>query len=264
MNLDEKVREWSDVTDGGIANAIFEDYGFEVAEANTNDDSGEHTADNHTLMQRASDIQFLRMLARKTGKLCRVACGSRAGQYTGYFVTPKLDGAAAVTLSLQAADGAQIESLDFEWDVTRPTAVTASVAVFGDADADGVNGDTDDSGLPLLAERSLADFAGQAMSVALTTSADNAEELRVRASSLLREGNFFAKCTGSVDLDTVGRVMRVGTLARVAGAGTVNSGSYLVWNVRHRIQPDRYTMSFVLVRNAVGKPPAGSPLGGIS
>jgi len=96
MNLEEKVKEWSD-TDGTIANTIFDDYGFDTANENTDDDSGEHTEDTHTLMQRASDIQFLRMLARRTGKLCRVACGSQAGEYTGYFVTPKLDGEPAVT-----------------------------------------------------------------------------------------------------------------------------------------------------------------------
>jgi phage protein D len=264
MNLEEHVKEWSDVTDGDVANSIFSDYGFDAADENTDDDSGEHSEDNHTLMQRASDIQFLRMLAKRSGKLCRVACGSDAGAYTGYFVTPKLDGEPDVTLSLKAADGSQIQGLDFEWDVTRPSAVVASTAVFDDDDEDGVSGDTDDTGLPLLAERALSDFSPSSMTVALTAAADDANELRLRATSLLREGSFFAKCTGTVDLDVIGRVLRVGSLARVTGAGAVNSGKYFVWSVRHRIKADAYTMSFVLVRNAVGNSPSSGALEGAS
>ena len=44
-------------------------------------------------MQRGTDIQFLRDLARRNGKLCRVgrAPTSRA-QRTGYFAKPELDG----------------------------------------------------------------------------------------------------------------------------------------------------------------------------
>jgi phage protein D len=262
MNLEEKVREWSDVSDGDVANSIFGDYGFETASENTDDDSPQHVEDKHTLMQRASDIQFLRTLARRSGKLCRVACGSEAGQNTGYFIKPNLDGEASITLSLQVETGSQLGPLDFEWDVTRPTTVIARAAVLDDDDQDGVDGGTDDSGLQLLSDRGLSDFAGQPMTVLLTTGADDASELQLRAASVLREAGFFAKCSGSVELDVLGRVMRVGTLANVTGAGAVNSGKYFVWSVRHAIRADAYTMSFVLVRNAVGEAPSGGSSAG--
>src|SRR6266542_7027486 len=74
MNLKEKVREWVDMTDSAVAAAIFGDYGISPADDNAVDDSASHPESGHTLMQRASDIQFLRMLARRNGKLCRVAC----------------------------------------------------------------------------------------------------------------------------------------------------------------------------------------------
>src|ERR1035438_6514372 len=51
MNLEEKVKEWVDVTDGDVANAIFNDYGFTPADDNTNDDSPSHTESGHSLMQ---------------------------------------------------------------------------------------------------------------------------------------------------------------------------------------------------------------------
>ena len=60
MNTTEKVREWVDLTDGDVANSIFGDYGFTPDSTNMDDDSPAHTSDGATLMQRATDAQFLR------------------------------------------------------------------------------------------------------------------------------------------------------------------------------------------------------------
>ena len=150
MNLEEKVKEWVDVTDADVANAIFNDYGITPASDNADDDSPSHTEDGHSLMQRASDIQFLRSLARRNGKLCRVVCADKPGQRTGYFAKPKLDGDPVVTLTLNDPQTWTVDALDIEWDVTRPTAVMARQALFNDSDEDGVSADTSDSGLALL------------------------------------------------------------------------------------------------------------------
>jgi phage protein D len=265
MNLDEKVKEWSDVTDSAVASSIFGDYGMTPSPDNTADDSASHTESGHTLMQRASDIQFLRQLARRNGKLCRVAAGAAAGQLTGYFAKPNLDAPAAVTLTLNDPEKVMVSALDFEWDVTRPTEVAARQALFTDDSDGGVSGDASDAGLTLLADRGLAEFAGRAMKAMLTTAVDDAGELQMRATSLLREGGFFVRCTGEVDLAALGSVLRVGSVVEIDGAGSVHSGKYFVWSVRHAITLDAYKMTFVLVRNAVGPAPspAGGPLGGL-
>src|SRR5262249_24722322 len=137
MNLTEQAHEWSAMTDATVANTIFGNYGITPAPENTDDDSASHVDSGHTLMQRASDIQFLRTLARRSGKHCRVACAQQAGQRTGYFVKPKLDGDATVTLSLNGTDPATATSLDFAWDVARPTAIAASQASFSDPTPEG-------------------------------------------------------------------------------------------------------------------------------
>ena len=73
MGLEEKVREWSGMTDGAVANQIFGSYdGVTPAPDNTREVTPVHTEDEHTLMQRGSDIAFLRRLARRTGRWCRV------------------------------------------------------------------------------------------------------------------------------------------------------------------------------------------------
>ena len=265
MNLEDKAKEWSDLTDGDVANAIFGDYGITPAPDNTDDDSATHTESGHTLMQRASDIQFLRQLARRNGKLCRVACGAQAGQRTGYFAKPNLAGSPAATLTLNDPAQQVVSTFDIEWDVTRPTEVLAAQALFTDSSDDGASVDVADSGLPALAARGASDFAGRPMKAMLTTTVDDVGELTMRATSLLREGGFFVRCTGAVDLSALGTVLRVGTLVTVNGIGSVHSGNYYVWSVHHTIHLDSYQMGFVLVRNAVGTAPAaaGDLLGGL-
>jgi len=265
MNLEEKVREWVDVTDADVANDIFDEYGVTAADENSDDDSPSHTESGHSLMQRASDIQFLRSLARRNGKLCRIACADEAGKRTGYFAKPKLDGDPVATLVLNDPEQWTVRTLDIHVDATRATDVRARQALFTDDDADGTSADTSDSGLALLDERGLADFTGQTMTVLVTAPVDEAGELQLRAQSVLREAGWFVRCEGEADVARLKVVLRAGTVVKITGVGSLHSGKYFVWSVRHTIDPDAHKMKFVLVRNAVGPAPSGSDgiLGGL-
>ena len=265
MNLEEKVKEWTDVTDGDVANSIFGDYGISPSDDNTSDDSPSHTEDTHSLMQRSSDIQFLRNLARRNGKLCRVACTDTPGQRTGYFAKPNLGGDPSVTLELNDPTAWTVDSLDLEWDATRPTEALAAQALFDDSDEDGASVDLTDSGLDLLSDRDLATFSGKTMSVLLTAPVDAADELTLRAQSVLREAGWFVRCSGQADVSRLNAVLRVGTVVQINSAGSLNSGKYFVWSVRHTIDKQSHKMNFVLVRNAMGSAPSsgGSLLGGL-
>jgi phage protein D len=265
MNLEEKVKEWVDVTDSAVASSIFGDYGITASDDNSDDDSPSHTEDTHTLMQRSSDIQFLRSLARRNGKLCRVACTDTPGQRTGYFAKPSLDRDPVITLELNDPTEWTVDSLDFDWDVTRPTEVHAAQALFNDDDEDGASVDQTDSGLDLLDDLDLATFAGKTMSVLLTTTVDSADELTARAESVLREAGWFVRCSGQADVSRLKAVLRVGSVVQINSAGSLNSGRYFVWSVRHTIDKQSHKMNFVLVRNAMGSAPggAGGVLGGL-
>ncbi len=255
MNLEEKAREWVDLTDADVAASVFSDYGITPASENSDDDSPAHTEDGHSLMQRATDIQFLRMLARRNGKLCRVACADRPGQRTGYFARPSFDGDPDVTLTLNDPQNYNVKALDIEWDVARPSSVVARQALFTGSDAGGVSADTSDSGLPPLDQRGLADFSGKPVTAMLTAPVDDGGELSLRAQSVLREAGNFVRCQGETDVARLGAVLRAGSLVAVAGVGSLHSGNYYVWSVRHTISADSHKMKFVLVRNAVGPPP---------
>jgi hypothetical protein len=262
MNLEEKVKEWTDVTDADVSAAVFGDYGVTPADDNQSDDSPSHTEQGHSLMQRGTDIQFLRTLARRNGKLCRVTCADKPGKRTGYFAKPKLDGDPAAVLTVGDLESWTVNALDLSWDATQPTAVTARQALF--TDSNGATADTSDSGLTLLGDRKLADFTGKPMTVLLSAPVDSAGELALRAASLLREAGWFVRCEGEADVARLGAVLRAGAVVRIDGIGALHSGKYLVWSVRHMITADSHKMRFVLVRNAVGPAPGGGGLGGLA
>jgi hypothetical protein len=254
MNVDDTVTEWSGQTDGEVANAIFAKYGFIPAAGNTDNDSPSHTPDGHTLLQRATDLQFLRGLARRGGKLCRVAAAGTPGQRTGYFVVPAADGQPAATISLVGPDAWTVDTLDFDWDVMRPTEADASQVDLTQSADGGTDVTADASGLPSLDARDYPAYLGQSSTLLLTAPAD-VPELGQRTAAVLTESGFFARCDGEVDADRIAAILRVGDVVTVEGAGNLQSGNWLVWNVRHRFALESWKMAFTLVRNAMG--PAG-------
>lgn len=262
MNLEEKVREWVDVTDSSIASSIFGEYSITPAADNSSDDSSAHSEDTNSLMQRSTDIQLLRTLAKRTGKFVRVACNGTPGNRTGYFARPALDASPAATLIVNDPEKWNVDSLEMEWDLTRPTEAAARQAVFSSSDEDGVQGDATDSGLTLLDERSAADFSGKALKARLTASASDTGDLQQRARALLTDAGWFVRCEGEADLSRLKKVLRAGTVVEVQGAGSVHSGKYFVWSVRHTIGQDSHRMKFQLVRNAVGPKAQGGGFGG--
>jgi hypothetical protein len=262
MNTTEQVKEWADLTDGDVANSIFDNYGFTPDSANLDDDSPTHTSDGRTLMQRSTDAQFLRTLARRNGKLFRVFCTDTPGERTASFALPSLSGSPVVTLTLNDSSAATVDSVDISWDVIRPSANTARQTLFSDNDSDGAGGTTSDSGLSLLEAQGLSDFAGTTVTSLLTPTVNDGQELTLRSQSVLIEAGWFVRCTGTAEVARLGSILRAGTIAQLNAAGSLHSGKYYVWSVRHKITAESHTMNFVMLRNAVGAPATPGPLPG--
>ena len=203
MNIDDSVTEWSGLTDGQVANAIFSSYGFTPAGGNTDSDSPSHTPEGHTLFQRATDLQFLRGLARRGGKLCRVGCTDTPGVRTGYFAAPAVDGQPAARISLLDPDAWTVETLDFDWDVMRPTGADASQVDLTQSSDSGTDVSAEDSGLTPLDSRDYPSYLGQSSTLLLTAPAD-LPELSQRTAAVLAESGFFTRCTGEADADRIG------------------------------------------------------------
>ncbi|TDN90908.1 contractile injection system protein, VgrG/Pvc8 family [Microbacterium sp. BK668] len=251
MGMTEHVKVWSGMTEADVAEQIFSSYGIAAASANGTQPGPTHSDDEHALVQRGSDAEFLRRLARRTGRWFRVFAGEKAGARSGWFAPPGTDAEPVVTIGVTDPATSAVPVLDFSWDASRPTAVEARQVSLADNDKTGVSAATSASGLSPLDARTLADFAGKERTVLLTAAADTTE-LPDRSAGLLRESNWFVRCEGTTDVNVLKRVLRVGQVVAVEGCGSLLSGRYLVWSVRHTFTTQAHAMSFALVSNTVG------------
>jgi hypothetical protein len=254
MNINDVVREWPGLTDGEVANSIFDSYGFSPAGENLVGDSPAHLPEQHTLFQRATDLQFLHGLARRNGKICRVSCAEKPGDRTGYFIRPFLAPVPVATITLVDPDTWNADALDVDWDVMRPTQVLAGQASFTSPES--APATVTSSGVPVLGTRDLRTYAARGSTMRLTATGDP-PELPQRAAGVLAESGWFASCRGEADLERLGTVLRAGTIVAVDGAGQAHSGNWLVWRVNHLITSDSCRARFTLVRNAIGSLSAG-------
>lgn len=251
MGMTERVKVWSGMTDADVAEQIFTSYGFTAAARNSKEPGPTHSDDDHALVQRGSDAEFLRRLARRTGKWFRVTAADKAGKRSGVFAAPDVDAPSVVSIGVTDPATSAVPVLDFAWDASRPTSVKSRQVSSSDNDSTGISADASESGLTPLDARSLADFTGKERTVILTAAADTAE-LPARTAGLLRESDWFVRCEGTTDVNVLKRVLRVGQVVEIEGCGSLLSGKYLVWSVRHTFTTLAHTMAFALVRNALG------------
>lgn len=247
VGMDREARSavWSDVTDSDAVTSILNNYGYTPDVETT---SASHQEDKHTLVQRATDLQFVRRLARRNGFLFWVTCDAR-GTETAHFKRPPLGGTAAAELVINL-DSPNVRGLDIEWDVERPTSVeTLQLDLNTKEDIDG---GAERSPLEALGGSSLAEITADTRSAHLTAPSDDAGDLRARGEGMLIETGWFVRATCETGLERVGRLVRVNSVVQVRGAGSRHSGRYFLAAVRHVIDNVAHRMELELIRNAWG------------
>ena len=199
-------------------------------------------------MQRASDLDFVRRLARRNGFLFWIDCDS-SGIETAHFRRPKLDGNAGMNLDINL-DTNNLGTLDLAWDVEKYTSVVAAQLNLNDKSD--IDGDVTSSPLAALGTQSLADITGDTRSAHLHTPADDAGDLSARGEGALIEDAWFIRAAGQTSVNSLGDLLRTNSIVNVRGVGTRHSGKYYVAAVHHTIDPSAHYMQFELVRNGWG------------
>jgi phage protein D len=245
MDREAKSTLWSDVTDSDAVNTIIGTYGF-VPDVDIT--SAGHYENKHVLVQRESDLSFLRKLARRNGLLFWVTCDG-SGIETAHFKKPPLGGNAAATLAINQTPPA-FAFLDLRWDVERPTSVEGKQLDLNSGED--IDGGADSSPLEALGSSDLSALTGDKRSIFLAPPADDAGDLQGRAAGALVESYFFIRMTGETQLSVTGSPIRAHTVIEIQGAGSRHSGKYFVSGVRHTIDPISHRMELELLRNAWG------------
>lgn len=244
MDREDKVAAWTDLTDSDAVSSILSQAGLA---ADVDSTQASHVEDKHTLIQRETDLQFLRRLARRNGNLLWITC-DETGTETAHFKRPALDGDAACDLVINLTDPrSNVTSLDISWDVERPTKSDS-----GELDLNSksdISGSVEKSPLTPLGGTALADIVQDPRVVHIAAPVDDNGDLQSRGEGALIDASFFLRATGSTTLSALGKVLRSHTLVNLRGVGSRHSGLWFCSSVKHSIDDSEHVMDFELIRN---------------
>jgi len=243
MDRVNKPVVWQDVTDSDVAHSILGSYGLTPDIEVTN---AGHYEKKHNLVQRNTDLQFIKQLARRNGFLFWLTCDG-PGLEAAHFKKPPLNGSPAAKLLINF-NPPTIESLSIDWSAEYPTSVTG-------LQLDLSNKNTIDaarSGNPLtdLGETALEAISTEERSAHVVPPVDDSGDLIGRSNGVLTETSWFVNASCKTTPQLVGALVRAHTVVELLGAGSRHSGRYFVSGVRHNITAGSYTMDIELIRNA--------------
>lgn len=253
MNLEEKVREWPNMPDGAIATTIFGEHGLVPVVDVT---QPVRTQVDTTVIQRDTDIRFLRHLAHRNGFDVYVAPTPIPGVVEGHFHRPLVDRPAQGVLSVDFGELTTVKTFRVRHQLLRPHAAD----VHG-VDARTVQRQTSSVNTTQHTELGRQSLLGAdpARTVALRNlGLSQAGELQAFAQASVDRSAWAVTVEGELDTAVYGAALEVGQTVLVRGAGATHSGTYLVERVQHVIDGEDYAQQFTLRRNAVA--PLGTEL----
>jgi hypothetical protein len=239
LDNEEKIAAWPGSSDSTIAETIFSTYGYD-AEVETTPDSPD--PDVHVVLQRGSDLAFLRALAEKWGyEMYLEASDIRV---TGHF--HPVDPLAEPQGELALGFGADAQNVAASVQLLEGHRVKVSrIPALSDSSQDAESAGDDQA----QGSSSLADQA-----VVLLTPGDVAGEVdpSSTAQGLARRSAFAMRLNVEIDADRVDLMLRARRPVLVRGLGNALSGRYMVDSVRHVVTLDRHRQHVSLLRNALG------------
>src|SRR5262249_3458345 len=239
-SLEEKAVTWPNLTDGDIVRQIVSGYGVE---AQIDATPTTHQENDTTIVQRGTDIQLVRDLARKNGLEFYFETDKDSGAVVAHFRAPQLDGTPQPDLAVRFGEKSNLRSFWARLSGQRPLSVKVRQI---DVKANGVNdAQATDTQRALLGDKGLNALAGgplgslvsprdaQAQMLVLGPPTSDATELQTIAQAVRDEAAWFITAGGEVNSDAYQAVLRPRRLVLIKGAGKEFSGKYYVTRVVH-------------------------------
>src|SRR5262249_22557416 len=243
MGLEEKVVRYADLGDSEIAEQILSGYGVRPETDATRPGRQE---DVTTVVQRGTDLQFVRALARKNGYEFSSEADTPGGPPTAHFHAPRLDEAPQPDLAVLFGDKTNLTRFSARLDGLRPLNVKARQL---DVVSDEVNtAQAADSTRVKLGAKWLTDLAADklgglvnpadalAQMLVLGPPTADAAELQAVAQAVRDEAAWCVAASGEINSRAYQAVLRPRKLVLVKGAGKPYSGKYYVTRVVHRLK----------------------------
>jgi phage protein D len=242
MDREEKLHAWPNEKDSSIAAQIFDLYGFSSV---VDDTRVVHDEAVSTIIQRETDIQFLKRLALRNGFECYVE-GS-----TGFFRKPQVNAPPQPVLAVHFGEETTVNRLTFEVNALTPARVT--MAQVDRASKEVLEATATATQQPALGAIGSAPPAGIPLGQVYVgmTAATGLPEMIALCQGLVDEGEWFVTAEGEIAGNQYGHVLKPRGTVIIKGVGATYSGVYYVTHVTHALTPQGYTQFFRAKRNAL-------------
>lgn len=256
MSAEEVIKDWPEMRDSAVAAKIFDKYQLDYEVEDTEVD---RSKDETVTIQRESDIQFLKRLARRNGCEC-VIQGKKA-----IFARPDMHRLPLPELAAHFGAQTSLSSFDANINLLRPTTVECQQVDTASKEIQTITLRTsaqkrlgkDGPPVPPLKE------GRPRVIVRHHVLSSTGEGIRL-VDAIGDEAAWFVEARGEVESSLYGDILHVRRRVPIKGVGALLSGAYYLTSVRHHYNTDRYTQQFTARRNATTSLPddfaAGSAL----
>lgn len=244
MDRIEKLKDWPNKKDSDIATEIFQSYGLSPE---VEDTGVVHDEAVSTIIQRETDMQFLKRLSLRNGYECYVQGGS------GYFGPPLIDEDPQPILAVHFGRETNIHNFALSVDAMMPV----NIGMF---QVDRLNKEVIEVNVESSEQTSLGnvDTAGllapgmEPGRVYIGSNGAMGEpEMQALCQGLYHKAEWFVMAQGEIDANNYSHVLMPRKPVTVKGIGESYSGVYYVNHVTHVFTGDGYTQKVKMKRNAL-------------
>jgi len=243
LDRENKAVVHSNVNDSTVVMTILAQYAMVPSVDVTNTI---HTDLKHSLVQRESDLRFIRKLAKRNGFWFWLT-EEAPGVTVGNFKSPPVGGEPEVEFRINVPNP-NVDEVSIIWNTERP--VSSQLTQLDLNSLNEINGNSERSTITGLANNHLADVVSETRKIHLAVPSDDAGDLSSRGNAALIDHGWFVKAKLTARFSILGNVVRAHTLVNLVGVGERHSGKYLVSRVVHFINEEDHVMSIELIRNA--------------
>jgi phage protein D len=250
MALEEKIKDWPNMSDSDIATQILGTYNVTPQ---VEDTGVVHDDTIATIIQRETDFHFLKRLARRNG----FESGVRGDQ--AYFRKPVLDSPPLPVLAVQFGGETNVAAVDTTVNALRAVQQVEMhrIDTIGKQAQDASITSSDQTTLGTNGVAALAPPGGAQPKVIVKHAlATGIPEMQNLCQAVFDRAEWFVEAKGHVDSVAYGSFLRAQQVVPMKGAGEMFSGMYYLTNVRHVITVNGYLQHFTGRRNATA--PTGS------
>jgi hypothetical protein len=265
LNLEEKKRDWPNKYDSDIVKEIFANalkskssrcnfgrFGYELVPV-VESTSRERSDGDQKVVQRATDMSFLKHLAARNGNWAvYMATNPKTKKIEGHFHPKRLDSSPQGELRVNRGADTNVDRFGVSYNMMLPM-----IAIGAGTDADTQTeqlGEATSIRQPLLGSKSVLDHSCPRVVLLEQTGLNLTSDLQLRAQADVdRNGLNAIRATGEVTTAAYGGLLLPDRTVTVSGVGPEYSGTYYVESVSHTLSGDGHTQSFSLRRNALGQ-----------